>query len=274
MIDPVQRGRELREQDKDAEALQVLRQAVAQFPQSLDAWVMFSQCSIALSHMQEALQASDRALAIDPRSVSALACKVRALCGLQRVEEAPPICEQALAIDPNSPPALVAKSKVLATLGQFDAALALLDRVLGQNLLYMDAIAQKSGILMQMGRSQEALMVARGAYNAKPQSVFAQTVYGLGLLGVHQFDEAMKMAEMGITTSPTDPRPWTLKGAIYSERGQMRQSKDAWARAAQLDPTDASLQEEARAVAREHRGRVAKGALGFLGRAIGNMIDS
>jgi hypothetical protein len=41
MLDPLQTGRNLRDQDKDAEALPLLEKAAMKYPQSAEVWTLF-----------------------------------------------------------------------------------------------------------------------------------------------------------------------------------------------------------------------------------------
>jgi Flp pilus assembly protein TadD len=158
MLDPLQTARNLRDQDKDAEALPLLEKAAMKYPQFAEVWTLLSLSQNRMRHDDDALRSAERALALEPRN----------------------------------------------------------------------------------------------------------TFYILALTASEQYQEAMRLAKQAIKENPKDFRPWTAKGAIHSQQGDMSSSAVAWSRASALNPKNQSLKEEAQAVRKESLKR----SLGIFGKLI------
>lgn len=186
----------------------------------------------------EAMQVSERIIAGDPRNITALSVKARALAAprVARYKEALAICDLMMSIEPNSALTLLTRGKVLSDLGQSDAELAFYDQALARDPMNTNALGFKTASLVRLSRPQEALLAAQSAMRIKPASVLAQVAYSLALTATKQHKEAIKVADRAIAENPKDYRPWTAKGAAFSDKGEMFQSRIAWGRVKALEP--------------------------------------
>jgi tetratricopeptide (TPR) repeat protein len=265
MLDPLQSARNLRDLDKDAEALPLLEKAAKKYPQSAEVWTLLSLSQNRMGHNDGALRSAERALALEPQNIWALNANAEALTGLKRYEAALDVCNMMAAIESDSSLTMTTKGKVLVELGQFEAALSLYNQALALSPTFVLALLSKSSLLLKLDRKQEGLMVARSAMNIKPDSVLVQTAYILALTASEQYREAMRLVKQTIKENPRDFRPWMAKGAIHSQQGDMNSSSIAWSTASTLNPKNQSLKEEAKAVRKESMVR----ALGIFGRLLG-----
>ncbi len=255
MQDPLAQGRYFAQYDRDADALPYLEQAVQQYPTSLEAWVLLSNARSVLRNFFKADAAANQALSLGSQSLEALCAKARALGGLRQFQPAFGMVDRALQINPRSELSLVVKSNIFAEAWklnkdkrQLSQGIQLCDSALQFAPNYIYALTSKSRLLAYAGRTKDALAVARAAFEMHPNSLLTQATLSLCFTVAHNFSEAMRIAEGMIAQSPGDFRGWVTRGAIFSEMGQRGRSRSDWMHAAELNPENPELLEEARAI--------------------------
>ncbi|MBK8478746.1 MAG: tetratricopeptide repeat protein [Opitutaceae bacterium] len=87
-------------QDREAEALPVVLQAIGSDPEEAEHQVLHSQVLCSMGRGADALQAADEALRLDPTSASAFTARAAALCTHSKWAEAEEAARQALALEP------------------------------------------------------------------------------------------------------------------------------------------------------------------------------
>lgn len=156
VADLVTRGKALRAQRKDAEALNFFQRATQLDPNSFDAWSNLGLTLSRLERKMEALVAYDKALALDPNELANWNNKGTALNSLKRYDEALLAFDKALALDPDD--AIVWNNKGLALYGlsRYTEALAAYERSIALNPMYTDPRWGKYLSLGGLGRTAEA----------------------------------------------------------------------------------------------------------------------
>ena len=87
-------------QDREAEALPVVLQAIGADPEEAEHQVLHSQVLCSLGRGADALRAADEALRLDPVSAGAFTARAAALCAHSKWAEAEAAARQALALEP------------------------------------------------------------------------------------------------------------------------------------------------------------------------------
>lgn len=87
-------------QDREAEALPVILQAIGADPEEAGHQVLHSQILCAMGRGSAALQAADEALRLDPVSAGAFTARAAALCAHSKWADAEEAARQALALEP------------------------------------------------------------------------------------------------------------------------------------------------------------------------------
>lgn len=184
-----------------------------------------------------------------------MCAKARVLGGQRQFRPAFATIDRALQINPRSKLALVVKSNILAEQWKFNKdtkfltqGIQLCDSVLQLTPDYVYALTSKSRHLMYTGRYDDGLDVALRAVEIHPNSILTQATLSACYTAIHDFSEAMRIAEHLIAQSPNDFRGWMARGAIYSEMGQRARSRADWMQAAKVNPENPDLIAEARGI--------------------------
>jgi predicted O-linked N-acetylglucosamine transferase (SPINDLY family) len=148
----------LAQQDRLAEAQEMIGIAVESNPRHAGALVNYGNVLNLLGRFQDALASYDRALAIAP-DAETWNNRGNALQSLNRRIEALASFEKALALEPGNIQALYKRGVLLGELGRIDEALAMYDRVLVLNPNYVEALNNR-GYLWWLNKQNYAPAIA------------------------------------------------------------------------------------------------------------------
>ncbi|MAT16213.1 MAG: hypothetical protein CMJ46_13195 [Planctomyces sp.] len=131
-----QESAQLEEMARVGEARDLARDAVDNFPQQPQGWLMLAQTEYTLSQFEEAKRAADTGIALSPSEQELLALldvKVDALIGLRETEEAEEVLKSTINEYPNHLSAYVKLATLQVEKYETKAAIDTLDRALARN---------------------------------------------------------------------------------------------------------------------------------------------
>ncbi len=193
------------------EAARAYGEALAAWPDHLDAHVNRGTALLELGRPDEALADYDAALKLAPHDAEALFNRANTLMALSRPDDALAGYDQALAIDPVFADALANRASAFLALGRFDAALESCERALAIDPLQADALTNRGSALWEMRRYEAALQSFDAALTVRPGH--ADGLYNRGnvLHVLKRFDEALASFEAALAVNPAHPH--ALSGA-------------------------------------------------------------
>jgi len=181
----IERGEELADQERYAEALPLFELATQLDAQSATGWHCLGSTLDELSRCEEAAVAYDRALALDPDDAFTWFDKGNALSNCDRYQDSVMAYDRALALDPE----------------------------------FQEAWHNKAIALSNMDRNREAVDAYDRALTLDPDNTEAWDNKGSVLYGFHRFQEALVAHDRALAL---DPRPslvlgWERQFALCSQ---------------------------------------------------------
>jgi len=170
-------------------ALAALRQP--QIPQP--AVALFTQgCGLARENRPaEALALLDQALALAPNFVEALTNRGALLLAVKRPEDALQSLDAAISINPGMAEAWNNRGNALSELGRYDEAVASYDKVIAARPDLFEALLNRGTALLSSRRPLEALTSYENALRTRPDNVVALNGRANALFELKRFEEAI-----------------------------------------------------------------------------------
>ncbi|HEX7182007.1 MAG TPA: sulfatase-like hydrolase/transferase [Thermoanaerobaculia bacterium] len=247
------------------EGAEMMRRALRDTPDMLDAWVFIGLCMDRLERPQEALAAYQKALEVSGGSPE-YALKVgEQLYKLGRLDEAREHAELALEANPSGANGLLAgvalsrrdvdsaldllrRGAAVSEKFRRDLGLALSESGRGAEALEVLQPAAEGGTdpatanalavaLSESGRHAEAAAVVERVIAADPKNARAHEIHGMVSLRLRRPQEARAHLEQALALNRRLPNAWnTLGVALYDLEGP-EAALSAWQQAVALDPT-------------------------------------
>ena len=185
---------------------------------------------------QEALSAIERAVALDPKSATYWNTKGLTLCDLRRYDEALSAFEQALALNTKLAKTWGNKGLVLTDLKRYDEALNAFEQALTLDPKNANIWNTKGLTLCDLRRYDEALEAYEQALSLNPKLTFAWYAKGNALRDLERYDEALEAYEHTLALNPKRAFFWTVKGAALCDLQHYSGALEAFNHALSLDP--------------------------------------
>jgi tetratricopeptide (TPR) repeat protein len=167
-------ARKLRLEDRGAEAILVLRQAVRDYPNADDAWHQLGQAYLRAKDPQSAEPAFRRAGELAPRSHEHVFYRGAALAAMEDIPAATACFRKAIQLDPTFAPAHHNLGNCLMQAKDPEGAIAAYRTAVRYGPDLFDARLALATLLADRGRPAEALVHARQASQLKPTNRAAQ----------------------------------------------------------------------------------------------------
>jgi tetratricopeptide (TPR) repeat protein len=188
-----------------AEALALLRTAVAIDDRRADMWSDLGLILLAFARFDEALAAYDRAYGIAPDDLDALNGRGVALLGLDRTVEAIASYDRVLALDPAHIDALGNRGNALLKLNRLHGAIASYEAALKMAPRHARLLTNHAVALRWLDRPHEALMGLTRALVSSPDFAEARFVQALVKLTLGDFRAGWKGYESRWATAAFAP---------------------------------------------------------------------
>ena len=143
------------------EALASYDQAVTRMPGHAAGWYNRALVLLALSQPAQALESFDKVLMHEPRHANAWRARARAFFALGRSREALESLDQALDIAPGHVDTMYQRAAILHIEQRFDQALAALDAILSIQPTHVAALTLKGALLCEVRRVPEGMACYR-----------------------------------------------------------------------------------------------------------------
>ncbi len=226
----LQRGRELTQQGKYAEAIAVAQQLVTLTPQSHAAWSTLAGLYARVGRHEEELPSLDKAIALAPQYVPYQARKALALFQLERYKEALAAFEQAHALDPAVP---IQDYHALTLLGlkRYDEALAVANAILAQSERNSLAWFVRGQVYAEKSQYHEAETSLVRSIELEPTSSKIATLGLLYLYKLRDYAKATEIRDQLLALAPDKAYSWTFNGELLLAQRQYHEARDSYARA-------------------------------------------
>ncbi|HKT38144.1 MAG TPA: tetratricopeptide repeat protein [Ktedonobacterales bacterium] len=188
--DLITRGKALREQGKNEEALALFERATQLNPNSDTAWNLAGSALDGLERYEQALVAYDRAISLNRNNSIFWGNKGTMLYRLGRYSEALTDFEQDLALDPKDAYAWHGKGNALYSLNRYAEALTAYEQSLALDPKYAIALRGKASVLIDLKRYDEALAAVEQSLTLQPRSLVGWQRKAAALRGLGRASEA------------------------------------------------------------------------------------
>jgi tetratricopeptide (TPR) repeat protein len=219
------------QQNRSAEALELLEAALRRFPSSADALSNRGIVLKGLERYEEALASCNSALLIKPDHIDALSNRAQVLLRLQRFAEALESADAALALKPSHIPALNNRGYALVKLDRLPEAVETFKRVLSNRPNDLDALYDLGNALQLLGKPQEALASYAQVLARKPDRIDAVNNSGVVLQKLERFEESLSRFEQALAIAPNFAEAHSNRGNVLLRLGRPEEALDAYDKA-------------------------------------------
>jgi len=224
----VETARQLLEQGQPQAAQAVAERAIYQLdPNASEAHLLRGLALYAQDRYAEAIEALKQALALAP-SAEVHYRLAQAYHESEQFDLALGAINQALELRPDWPVAQAQKGAILRHLECYDAALQLLDEVLAQEPDSPWTHAERGAVLSDLGRTEEALEAFRTAISLEPEYFYANAQLGMLLVGAGRYAEALPVLEYALTLDPDVPLLHYFQGVAWYNLDQYAEALAAF----------------------------------------------
>lgn len=225
-----QRGRELTQQGKYAEAIVIAQQLVALTPRSYGAWSTLAWLYAQVGRHEEAIPALDKAIALAPQHMPFHFRKALALFHLERYTEALAVFEQAHALDP-AVPIQDYHAMTLLGLQRYDEALAAANAILAQSERNSLAWFVRGQVYAEKRQYDEAESSLARSIELEPTYSKIAVLGQLYLYKLRDYTKATAISERLLAMAPDTAESWTFNGALLLAQRNYKDARDSYARA-------------------------------------------
>jgi len=262
------------EQGRLADAIAMLRQALALDPDQVRVHVLLGQALLHLGHGEDALASFDRALSLGPATARLHGARADALVALGRFDEAVQSYDRALALDatsvsdwcnrgavlhdlrryedaaesfshavklaPDFAQAHCNHGNALLALNRHEAAISCFDRAIGLDAGLAAAHNNRANALDQLGRRLEALSAVERALAIEPAYREALVTRAVILRKLGRADDALESCARALALRPADTEALTVQSDVLIDRERFDEALAALDRIIALEPGRAS----------------------------------
>lgn len=223
-------------------ALALFRRAVALQPDDHQAQHNLGLALTQTGLHEEAIGHLTRAVELAPTNASWWSDLANALVQCQRYADAVPLYERSLALAPGQPVILANFAVALRGLRRYDDAVTVSHAALAQEPNFYDALCNLGNIQKERRHPAEAFDALSRAIALEPTLPAARVNLASLEIAENRLEEARAIIEAVVTEHPSHAPAWSVLGHCAFEEGNYAEAEDAWLRARDLDPTDASAE--------------------------------
>ncbi|MFC1707321.1 tetratricopeptide repeat protein, partial [Planctomycetota bacterium] len=206
--------------ERKEEAAEASEQAVQEFPENPDAFVLHGDVVSKLGRTDTAIALYERALEIAPEHVRGLSQLGNSLAEQLRFEEALGIFDRLLAKRPKDAEAVLCRGLLLVKLQRTAEGLAEVDRAIDLDAKLLEAYLQKARILKTAGRLDEAKEAAELAIRKTPRYLEGYVVAADIALEQGDIDRVFALTDRAQAIDGTAPDVWRLKSQGHARKGR------------------------------------------------------
>ena len=255
------RGMLALQENRAADALAMLGQAVAQDPAAAAAQCQFALACQLAGRQDDAIAAFTVAVQHAPDMVEAQYGLATALNAVGRRAEALARFDTLLAAAPDLPEAQYGRATTLHALGRHAEAEQGFAAALALDPEFVEAAAGQAGALLALGRAEEAVALCERALGLDPDFTEPRRVLAAALAATHRYAEAIEQWREVLTITPDLFEAQRNLAAILLNVGRAEEAEAAFAAALPLAAGDAEAAagiESGRATALLELGRLSE----------------
>jgi tetratricopeptide (TPR) repeat protein len=229
---------------RNAQAMEALRQAIEEDPDSVDLRLEISRALAQLGSFDQAGIEAEHALRLDGDRAESYVQMGDVLGRVGRTEQAERAFRRALEIDPDLPQAKGALGLLLTETGNLDEAIDLLRGASAAFPGDMDLQYNLAAAYVRRGSLDEAAAVASDLAKQRPDYAPAYALQGTIHAMAGRLDESVVALRKAIELAPDDADARTDLGQSLWELGRYAESIDAYTQAATRRPNDLEVSRE------------------------------
>ncbi|MBN2056079.1 tetratricopeptide repeat protein, partial [bacterium] len=210
--------------------------AVAERPDSAVAWKALGNVRQAQGDFQAATDALRRAIAIEPEDPALYNNLGLALARMERDKDAEAAFTSAIEIEPEYTPAHVNLGNLYRGRGEFETAVKTYERLLEFDPGHVQARIELATCRWLSGDPETAEKINRELSEEHPEDPYVQYNFGLVLLGLERWREAITPLEKSVALQPGMLPAWYNLGVARYRVGLEDEAARAWEECVRLDP--------------------------------------
>lgn len=125
-----------------------------------------------------------------------------------------------------------------------DQALAELDQVVHTNPTFSDAVVLRAELQLRKGHAADTIEPLRGVVQRQPNLAAAQMLLAEAYRSLGRFDEATGLMQQEIARLPQSAAPYYMLGLLARQQNKPAEARQAFEKAAELNPGNASTLEQ------------------------------
>ena len=219
------------------EAITEAREFARIKPMVPDAWAGISQLLVQAGDNAGAVQTAAQAMKLAPNSAGILVILCRALMAADRPTEALNVADRAVALDPNLADAHIDRAVVLQALGRIRDAIAAYKEGIRLSPQNVPALNNLGSCYMSESRSFEALQCFEAAAKIWPLSAKPRNNIGAAYKEMGNIDAALPHLVEAVRLDPTYGEAYSNIGASYGAIGEHGKAIEAYRDAVRTTPT-------------------------------------
>lgn len=223
------------------EAIDRLHRAIAIAPKQALAHINLGMALTRAGQLPEAVDAFHAALALEPNNFDALNNLALALTEMGRPTDAIEPLQHALRVQPNNADAHNNLGRALTNAGRLPEAideLNLARKLTPNNALVLNNLGFA---LIQAGRAREAISVLEQALQSRPDFASAHTNLAIALFGVGETPRATEHFRLAIKFDPKDASAYVNLAKVLASVGKLDEAVSDYQKAIELQPNSADI---------------------------------
>jgi len=229
-------AKSLSEQDKDDEAIEWHRKAIALDERHQSSWLNYGRSLYKLGLLDKAMIAFDHCLKLNPNFAEAYVNKANCLQERNLSKEALNLSEKAICLNPQLFEAWNSKGVSLSKLGYFDEAVKNFNEALSLFPNYADAWSNLGNVLGSLSKFEEALKALDRSVNLRPNYAEAWNNRGLVIQALGAYQQALDSFDRAIKLKFNYPEAWRNRAIPLNSLRLYDEAIFSYKRALELNP--------------------------------------
>jgi tetratricopeptide (TPR) repeat protein len=227
-----------------AEAKAFLEKVTKETPDLLPAWSILAKIANSEKKYDEARQLLQNVLSRDPENLDARLVQAETWLSMQETKKAVDSLENLNRTYPNSPVIKYTLARSYLANKSPKQALDELDETVRLNPGYADAVLLRSELQLRDGNARAAVEPLQAVLKSRPDLPAGPVLLAEAYRMLGRFDEAAALIREQIKKSPKVAASHYLLGAILKQQNKQLEARQAFEKAAELEPENPSSLEQ------------------------------
>ena len=226
----------LTELEKYEESMEYLNKLIKIKPNDSDNWFYKASNLVALEQYEEADTCFNKAIELNPNLINVWYQKALNLITLKQYDKANSCLDKAIELNPSLDTLWYTKGKLLTELNKYEESIEYLDKAIELNQKYILAHNTKGIALTELGKYDDAIECFDEVLFLDPTNSQALQLMGyLCLVGLKDYNQAIKYIKVAIKINPNDSMNWNNLGDAYLNIADYEKALECCDKARSLD---------------------------------------